>query len=373
MQQPGGQGQRRHVAHTTAREQGGRAQRHQHETHVLRRREGQQPFEVGSHRCLQHPEQGGDRADREHHQSPPARAWPEDVEVDADDAVHAEGDHRGAHQRRGRARRFGVRPRQPGMQRQQAGLGAEAEQRQNEDHGAGSVPDIAYGEGDLGEPRRACRGAQQEQPEQDRHESQVRQDRVVDPRRADLSPSVAGEHQHHRRDRHQFPHQKEGGHGSRRGHQQHGRDEDRHHGQREAAEVTGARVARAVDADDHGHCTGQQHEEAAQRREFELHADHREETVEAQRPGAAGQRDDAAHHAGEPDQRRRRAAPRCRGGAPCFVALPCVMACLRLRARRIGVRSERGPDHRHRRFRRLLAGHVSGRRSSAGRRRSARV
>ena len=207
------------------REQRRGAQSHGDQPHVLGRRIGKQPFEIRRHRSLQHAVQRGQSADHEQHQPPPPRARAEQLQIDAHDAVDTEVDHRRAHQRRHRARRLGVRARQPGVQRHQAGLRAEPHDGQQEDGRAHAVGQV----GQRGEPVRSARRRQHHQPDQDRHEPELSHHRIDQCRRTDLGTGVFGQHQHQRCDRHQLPRQQERRHRPGRGHQQHRRDEQRQH------------------------------------------------------------------------------------------------------------------------------------------------
>ncbi len=135
VQQGGGQGERGGRVAAARVEEQGRAHADQHQTEVLAGGVGQQPREVGGHGGLHDPVHRADGAERDRQQPPPARPAAEQVEADADQAVHAEVRHRRAHQGRDVTRGLRIHPGEPGVQRHHVGLGAEAHQRQDE-HGA---------------------------------------------------------------------------------------------------------------------------------------------------------------------------------------------------------------------------------------------
>ena len=99
---------------------------------VLDRVIGEQALQIVLHQRIQHAEHGGDAADRQHHGAGPPCRRTEQIEHDAHEAVHRDLGHHPAHQRRHMARRGGMRERQPGVQRHDAGLRSGADQRKHQ-------------------------------------------------------------------------------------------------------------------------------------------------------------------------------------------------------------------------------------------------
>ena len=118
---------------------------------VLDRVKGEQPLEIVLHEGVEHPEQRRDGAQAEHEAAPPRGPAREQVDRDAEQAVDAHLDHDAGHQRRHVARRDGMRHRQPHVQRDETGLGAEPEERQHE----GRVADRGRQGAPIASPRRS--------------------------------------------------------------------------------------------------------------------------------------------------------------------------------------------------------------------------
>ena len=158
-----------------AGEQGRGAERQGDQPHVLGRRIGKQPFEIRGDRGLQHPEQRGQPADDQQGQPPPARARAEQLQVEPDDAVDAQVDHRRAHQRRHRARRLRMGARQPGVQRQQPRLRPEPHHGQQKTTAVRALRASGSSAANRSAP---TGGRQHHQPDQDRHEPELGHHRV---------------------------------------------------------------------------------------------------------------------------------------------------------------------------------------------------
>ena len=173
----------------------GRAQRERDQPHVLGRGVGEQPFEVGGHRGLQDAVDRRDGRRRRAATSPTSGRWPEQLQVDPDDAVDAEVDHRRAHQRRHRAGRLRVRARQPRMQRHQARLRAEPGDREHEHHGRGRRRAPQPGPVNRSAP---AAPPQHHQPDQDRDKAELGHHGVKQRGRTDFGAMVLGEHQDQR-------------------------------------------------------------------------------------------------------------------------------------------------------------------------------
>ncbi len=271
-----GGGDRRRPVGSGIREKCCRTERQRDQAHVLGRRIGQQPFEIGGHRSLQHPIQRGRAAHGQQRKPPPAWARPQQLQIETDDAVDAQVDHRRAHQRRHRARRLRVGPRQPGVQWHQARLRTKPDQREHKYGGADPVADCPEAGEPVGTPGRR----QHHQPDQDCDESQLSHHGVPQARRADLRAGVLGEHQDQRRDRHQLPRQQKRRHRARGRHQQHRRDEQRHHRHRDPTEVFTAHVADQVTTDRSRYRARERHEESAQPVELDVHAGQRKQPTD---------------------------------------------------------------------------------------------
>ena len=134
-----------------------------------------------------------------HHQS----CAVQQVERDAQQAVDRGLQHDAAHQRGHRRRRGGMRLGQPDVQRQQARLGAEAEQREEE---RGARP--RAGQSHRAHRRErvvAAAALQHAEAEQDRDGADVRDQQVQEAGAADLRNPVFGGDEEERRQRHRLP------------------------------------------------------------------------------------------------------------------------------------------------------------------------
>ena len=100
---------------------------------IFHRAVGQQSFQILLHHCVQHAQRRRNSAQRQHQSAPPPHRFAQQIEHDADEAVHRHLGHHPAHQRRNVAGRGGMRQRQPHVQRNQARLGTRAKQRQRQD------------------------------------------------------------------------------------------------------------------------------------------------------------------------------------------------------------------------------------------------
>ena len=94
---------------------------------------GEQPLQIMLRQGKQHAENTARRADGDEGPAPPWLRCPEQCQ-DAYQTVNADLDHRPRHQCRGMAGGDRMRFRQPDMRRDDAGLRAKADQRQNEGH-----------------------------------------------------------------------------------------------------------------------------------------------------------------------------------------------------------------------------------------------
>ena len=138
---------------------------------VLGGRVGEQDLEVAGHRGLQDPVQRGANASassRTAHQLGPAG---QQAQQDQQHPVDAHLHHRGAHRRRHVAGGLGVRPRQPDVQRHQAGLRGEPGQEEHERR-ARRAPGHP-GAGDRAERGAAADRHQDGEPGQQQQEAQV--------------------------------------------------------------------------------------------------------------------------------------------------------------------------------------------------------
>ena len=179
----------------------------QQQADVLDRRVGEQALHVGLHGAEDHAEQRGRQSEHDRQHAPPPQLRLQDLEADAQDPVDRRLQHHAAHQRRHRRRRRGVRFRQPDVQRQHAGLGAEAEQRQQE---RGRRPERRQVlRAHVGERVVAGVGLQHAEGEQDAERADVRDEQVEVAGAADRRDRVVRGHQEEGRQRHQFPHHHE--------------------------------------------------------------------------------------------------------------------------------------------------------------------
>ncbi len=104
---------------------------------ILDRRIGEQLFQIVLHQCEQSAKYGRDAAEDQDQRPPPPAGRSQKIEGDADETVNRHLGHDAAHQRGNVTRRRRMRGRQPDMQRHEAGLGARADQCQQESDGCG--------------------------------------------------------------------------------------------------------------------------------------------------------------------------------------------------------------------------------------------
>jgi hypothetical protein len=170
---------------------------------VLDRRIGEQALHVGLHRREDHPVERGGEPERERHEPPPPHGLAEQVEGDPEHAVDRRLEHHAAHEGGYGRRRRRMCLGQPHVQRQEPGLGPEAEQRQAEGPGRPRRRQVCGAhriEGEL-----PCAALQHAEAEQDRHGAHVRDQQVQESGAADLRDAVLGGDEEVRRQRHGFP------------------------------------------------------------------------------------------------------------------------------------------------------------------------
>jgi hypothetical protein len=107
------------------------------ETDVLDARIGEEALEVVLHERVEHADDRRERPEADQQGSPPGRPPAEQVQADAEEPVHAELDHHARHEGGDVARRRRVSARQPDVERDDAGLGAEPQKREQEHRVAG--------------------------------------------------------------------------------------------------------------------------------------------------------------------------------------------------------------------------------------------
>ena len=129
VQQRRGEGDRRPGRLALGGEEDRGAEAERDDADVLDRVEGEQPLEVVLDERVEDAAERREQADGEDDQPDPERRRRRPLEEDADEAVEGDLDHHPRHQRRDVARRHRVGAGQPGVQRHQPGLGAEADQR----------------------------------------------------------------------------------------------------------------------------------------------------------------------------------------------------------------------------------------------------
>jgi hypothetical protein len=121
-------GHRGRARHRQGLEEKARAHAEGDDPHVLHAGVGEQPLDVVLHQGVEHPEHRGGGAEPDQGHAPPDRAATQEIEADAQQAVDAQFDHDSRHERRDVARRRRMRARQPDVEGDQAGLGAEADE-----------------------------------------------------------------------------------------------------------------------------------------------------------------------------------------------------------------------------------------------------
>ena len=128
---------------------------------------GQQALQVGAAGRVQRTEQGRGATEDQDHQPPPHRTSAEEVVTDEDDAVDTEGHHGPRHERRHRARCFGMGLRQPDVEGHGTRLRPEANQCQHENEGSLPRRQMSGMDGDGGERLTARVGGQDQKTDQD--------------------------------------------------------------------------------------------------------------------------------------------------------------------------------------------------------------
>ena len=143
------------------------------------------------------------QAERHRDEPPPPAGLAEQIERNAQHAVDRGLQHHAAHERRHRRRRRGMRFGQPDVHRHDAGLGAEAEQREQE---SGRCPTRR-------QLRRAHRverelpaaALQHAEREQDADRAEVRDQQIEEARLPDFGDAMLGRDEEVRRQRHRLP------------------------------------------------------------------------------------------------------------------------------------------------------------------------
>jgi len=201
------QRQRRHRLHAVGREQHRQPDGREQQADVLDRRIGQQPLHVDLRRGKHHAEQRAGQPQPEQQHAPPPDLHMQQVERDPQHAVHGRFQHHPAHERRDRRRRRRMRLGQPDVQRHQAGLGAEPEQRQQERHRGPERRVLLRPH--VGEGVVAGVGLQYAEAQQDADGPDVRDQQVEVAGPADLGQPVVGDDQEERGQGHRLPHHHE--------------------------------------------------------------------------------------------------------------------------------------------------------------------
>ena len=130
-----------------------------------------------------------------------------DERGDADDAVDPRLDQDARHQRGDVPGSGGVRRREPEVEREDAGLEAEAAEREDEEGGAGVRPGDAGRERD--ELRRARQVAQEREEAEEGERRDVRREEVEPSRVARLAGLPVGRHEEEGREGHHLPRREE--------------------------------------------------------------------------------------------------------------------------------------------------------------------
>ena len=149
------------------------------------------------------PNSAVDEAQHERDHAPPPELAVQQVEGDAQQAVDRGLQHDAAHQRRDGRRRGRMRLRQPDVQRQQAGLGAEAEQREEE--GDARPRAGQHHRAHRAERVVAAAALQHAEAQQDGDGADVRDQQVEKAGAADFRDAVVGGDEEERRQRHRLP------------------------------------------------------------------------------------------------------------------------------------------------------------------------
>ena len=149
-------------------------------------------------------EQRGGEAQRERDDAPPPQLAVEQVEGDAQQAVDRRLQHHAAHQRRDRRRRGRMRFRQPDVQRQEPGLGAEARTARGRTRRSATRP-VSDDRAHRAERVVAAAALQHAEAEQDRDRADVRDQQVEEAGAADLGNPMVGRDEEIRGERHRLP------------------------------------------------------------------------------------------------------------------------------------------------------------------------
>jgi len=179
----------------------------QDDADVLDRGVGQQPLDVVLQRGEDHAPHA--RNDAQGQQEVARRAQHGQVAQrrdDAQDAVDARLDHHARHEGRDVRRGRRVRLREPDVQREHAGLHAEARQ-EDEQQRQGRLRAEIFGQG--AERRGAARAVQCDEADDEQHEAHVHHDEVCEGRAPHLAPLGVVEDQQERRHGHQLPEEEE--------------------------------------------------------------------------------------------------------------------------------------------------------------------
>jgi hypothetical protein len=185
-----GHRQRRQRIHAIGVEDQGQADGDGDQADVLDRGIRQQALHVALHRAVEHAEDRREQADRQGNHAPPPDRRVQQVEADAQQAVDRRLQHHPGHHRRHRRGRRRVRLRQPDVQRHQAGLGAEAGQRQQE--GGGGPERRQFLLAHRGETVVAAAAGHDAEGKQDRDRADVGYQQVDEAGAADLFVPVVG-------------------------------------------------------------------------------------------------------------------------------------------------------------------------------------
>ena len=257
---------------------------------VLDRRVGQQALHVGLHGGVHGAEQRTRQADCQRHHPPPPQRKGNQIEAHAQQSVHRGLQHDRAHQRGHRRGRGRVRLGQPGVQRQQARLGAEAGEREQKGRRqqAAAARHLAHRGKGVG----AAAALQRAEAQQNRSGAEVGEQQVEVARTPHLGQAVVAGDEEVGGERHRFP-----------GHHEEvgvvGEHHQRHAGEEQVVPETlqagrrafpAAEVAAGEDRDRRRHQAEQQQEERRERVEPRVERQRRQSERENARRGRLEQR-----------------------------------------------------------------------------------
>ena len=197
-----------------------------------------------------------------------------------------------------------VRPRQPRVQRHQAGLGAEAGERQPEHQRARRRRQLRGAQ--RLEGLAASRGGEDDQSEQDRREPEMRHHGVPQPGAPDPRPQVMlGQDQHQRGERHQLPQHQQGrdAAGGRHQHQAGGQQRQDGGHRPTGPRLPGSCRPGVADTVAGGHCDhrpGHGQEQASQRVQCQVETGQRQQRRELGGESVADQRGHPGDRPGDP-------------------------------------------------------------------------